>query len=339
MKPSLFLSLILPLAACKTSGESRDTVTQLPAETDSETETESETDSETETDTDTGPGKPGPEQVVRFIALGDGGEGNDDQYQVSLAIESTCAKVGCDFVLYMGDNFYNSGVDGVKDDQFQTKFELPYQNLSLPFYVVLGNHDYGSTSAEWWKVDAQIEYTQHSSKWNMPAKYYRFDAAHASFFGLDTNSMMWGITGDQEDWFQAAINRSDSTWNIAYGHHPYISNGRHGNAGEYEGIPNIPVVSGESVQDFVEDHICGKVDVYLSGHDHNRQWLEPNCGTEFIVSGAAAKLTDLEGRGTATFWEDDTAEGFIWIELADRTMTGVFYDKNGVENYRRRLTK
>ena len=40
-----------------------------------------------------------------------------------------------------------------------------------------------------------------------------------------------------------------------------------------------------------------------------------------------------------TFWEDDTNEGFVWIELADRVLTGVFYDKNGTESYRRTLTK
>jgi hypothetical protein len=277
--------------------------------------------------------------LVRFIAMGDGGEGNDDQYQVSLAVEDVCGQVGCDFVLYMGDNFYDSGVDGVDDDQFQTKFELPYQNLSMPFYVVLGNHDYGSTSAEFWKADAQVEYTAHSSKWTMPGKHYDFTFEHAAFFGLDTNSLMWGISDEQEAWLGPALSASGPTWRIGFGHHPYISNGRHGNAGEYEGFANIPVVSGEDVQDFMEDYLCGKVDVYLSGHDHNRQWLQPTCGTEFIVSGAAAKTTDLEGRGSATFWEDDSMEGFVWIELADNQLTGVFYDKNGTENFRRVLNK
>jgi hypothetical protein len=239
----------------------------------------------------------------------------------------------------MGDNFYDGGVDGVEDDQFNTKFEMPYQNLDLPFYVVLGNHDYGETSAEFWKVDAQVEYTQYSSKWKMPAKYYDFSYEHAAFFGLDTNALMWGFTSAQETWLRSAMQSSSATWKFAFGHHPYISNGRHGNAGEYEGIPNIPIVSGDDVEDFMEDHICGRVDVYLSGHDHNRQWLQPTCGTEFIVSGAAAKNTDLEGRGTPTFWEDDQTQGFIWIEVADNQLTGVFYDKNGVENYRRVVTK
>ena len=47
---------------------------------------------------------------------------------------------------------------------------------------------------------------------------------------------------------------------------------------------------------FMEESVCGKIDVYFCGHDHNRQWFQPTCGTEFVVSGAAAKNTDLEGR-------------------------------------------
>ena len=47
---------------------------------------------------------------------------------------------------------------------------------------------------------------------------------------------------------------------------------------------------GDYVQEFMEAHICGKMDLLLSGHDHNRQWLEPTCGTEFVVSGAANQI-------------------------------------------------
>jgi hypothetical protein len=81
------------------------------------------------------------------------------------------------------------------------------------------------------------------------------------------------------------------------------------------------------------------VDVYFCGHDHNRQWLNPTCGTDFIVSGAAAKTSDLEGRGTPFFWEDDTIEGFLWVEVRGRTMVGEFYDKNATLQYTQTLTK
>ena len=89
----------------------------------------------------------------------------------------------------------------------------------------------------------------------------------------------------------------------------------------------------------MEAQVCGKVDLYISGHDHNRQWLAPTCGTEFVVSGAAAKLTGLVGRGTPTLFEDDSQEGFLWVELRDNTLTGEIYNKSGVLEFSQTITK
>jgi hypothetical protein len=293
-----------------------------------------------------------PADIVRFVAMGDGGEGNADQYAVASAVAAVCAakvstetdgeRAGCDFVLYLGDNFYDSGVDSVDDDQFQDKFELPYADLDLPFYVVLGNHDYGSTSLEFWKSDFEVQYSDRSDKWNLPSEYYTFTDTHAQFFGLDTNALMleslWGDSG-QAAWMRDELAVSTTTWRIAFGHHPYVSNGQHGNAGEYEGYDWLPIANGATVKSFMDASLCGQVDLYLAGHDHNRQWLEPSCGTEFIVSGAAAKTTDLEGRGSATLFEDDTREGFVWIELRDDVLLGEFYDKIGDLDYTREIVK
>jgi hypothetical protein len=267
--------------------------------------------------------------VVRFIALGDGGEGNADQYRNSEAIEDVCAARGCDFALYLGDNFYDDGVEQVFDDQFLTKFEFPYANLDFPFYAVMGNHDYGGNGIgnEPEKVAFEVAYSDVSEKWNMPFAYYYFAKEHVGFFGLDTNAILWSWDDWQRDWLALQIPQSRTRWKIAFGHHPYISNGKHGNAGAYEGIVDFPVLSGSEVKHFVEEMICGEMDLYISGHDHTLQWLHPQCGTEFIVSGAAAKTTSLVGWGTGSFFEDDSTEGFIWIEISDDQLHGVFYDK------------
>jgi hypothetical protein len=299
-------------------------------------------------DGDADDGSPTATGLVRFVALGDGGEGNEAQYAVAAAMKTLCDSKtdtdgpGCKFALYLGDNFYNEGVESVDDPQFETKFELPYADISFPFYVVLGNHDYGELSIDAFRVPHQVEYTDHSSKWYMPNEFYTKSHGHALFVGLDTNAIMVeDVLGDsgQDIWLSGIHSTNEATWTIAFGHHPYISNGRHGNAGAYEGFPFIPIVSGDSVKDFFDAQICGKVDLYISGHDHNRQWLNPTCGTEFIVSGAAAKNTDLEGRGTPTFWEDDTTTGFLWVELRDNTLTGEFYNRDGVLEYTHTVTK
>jgi tartrate-resistant acid phosphatase type 5 len=293
-------------------------------------------------------GNPVETGTVRFIAIGDTGEGNEDQYMVAEAIVNLCARKGCDFSVMLGDNFYDSGVDGVDDPQWQDKVELPYIDFTFPLYAVLGNHDYGGNGIgvdfDMSKPDYQVDYSDVSDLWRMPDKYYSFKEQHAEFWGLDTNQVMTDpINGDsepQQDWLINGLAASTATWKIAFGHHPYISNGDHGNAGAYENLEGIPLpfVTGESVKEFMEEAVCGKVDVYLCGHDHNIQWLEPKCGTEFIVSGAGSKSEDLPGENPAYFGMPET-EGFIWVELKDNSFTGTFYDKTGAELYSKTIMK
>lgn len=312
---------------------------------------------------DTGEEPPPPMPIVRFIALGDGGEGNTTQYAVADVIEQVCdsktdsSGAGCSFALYLGDNFYDEGVSSVNDPQFMTKFEDPYANLDFPFYISLGNHDYGgcafgSCGAGWEfdKSDAQVEYTSYSDKWMLPSEYYHFSFEHADFFALDTNALLWDpwfSTGeDQYPWFDSVNSAATGDWKIAFGHHPFRSNGQHGNAGSYEGLDwlsslgfatDVPL--GAGVQDFVESKLCNNVDIYFSGHDHNRQWLESNCGVELIVSGAAAKTTDLQGRGNPTYFEDDSLAGFIWIELEGNCVLGEFYNETGSMDFTHQYCK
>ena len=82
------------------------------------------------------------------MALGDAGKGNTAQRDVAIAMRDVCAAKGCDFALLLGDNIYDAGVDSVTDAQWQTKFELPYKDLNIPFYPTLGNHDNSSDLGE-----------------------------------------------------------------------------------------------------------------------------------------------------------------------------------------------
>ena len=141
----------------------------------------------------------------------------------------------------------------------------------------------------------------------------------------------------QDTWFSSAAATSTATWKIAFGHHTYISNGHHGNAGVYDGLPMTGSASdalrGTEVEAFVNDYVCGVMDVYFCGHDHNRQWLDSVCGTEFIVSGSAAKTSNIIGGSNSTLFEDDQKAGFMWIEIEDNCLRGEFYDSNAVLDF------
>jgi hypothetical protein len=305
---------------------------------------------------------PEPVKRVRFIVMGDTGKGNADQRNVAVAIRDLCAAKGCDFVLMLGDNIYDAGVSSTTDPQWQSKFEVPYNDINLPFYVALGNHDYGGKliidapgiGNEWDRGLVEVNYTQVSMKWNMPATHYTFTHNHVGVIVLDTNSIVWDnkTHGDQAAWMPTALMEvSGKDWVFVAGHHPYRSNGTHGNAGDYDApelagipIPNpLPIQDGENVKRFFEQNVCGiGAQVYFAGHDHSRQWLnEPSqlCGTQMIISGAGASTTELRNRGNASFYEDADKPGFMYVDIDGDTFTGSFYDKDGVMDFTRTFTK
>lgn len=293
---------------------------------------------------------PAPGKIVRFIAIGDMGTGEDGQYKVAAVIKEVCAERGCNFAIGLGDNIYEAGVDSTMDIQFQTKFEDPYKDLDFPFYMALGNHDnswiFGGDGLDNDKGDIQVEYhykeDRLSQKWNMPARYYHFSAPKndtnplIDFFALDSNPLaavsdadpeFWQIpySKKQSKWLDAELQNSKAPWKIAFAHHAFISNGRHANAGLYDGFPGAGVV----YYDFLKDHMCNRIDVMIAGHDHELQWLKPTekCGkTVHIVSGAGAKTRELTDRNrNAAYWQADGVLGFFYIEIEGDELRGTAY--------------
>ena len=262
--------------------------------------------------------------VVQFVAFGDAGKGNRGQRDVAAAMGKVCGERGCDFGLMLGDNLYQRGFERPDDPRMRERFDAFYLPLDFPIYGVLGNHDYATgrdTLRAQWQVDWALEHNQLE----MPAHFYRFEAGHASFFGLDTNRVFhWGEE-EQSAWLARALPASSSTWKIVFGHHPYRSNGRHGNAGSYEGW-RAPLVGGAPLKRLFDTRLCGHADLYLSGHDHTLQWLEW-CGVDLVVSGAGATHTPLVDRGNPSKFQTSQL-GFAWIRL-DKNMTLAFYDDRG----------
>tara|TARA_R110001592_G_scaffold112297_1_gene310347 strand:- start:4389 stop:6389 length:2001 start_codon:yes stop_codon:yes gene_type:complete len=306
------------------------------------------------------------EAAVRMILLGDSGSGSAGAYAVGEAVAKVCAVKSCDIVLGLGDNIYESGVSSELDPQFEEKFELPFAPIDLPFYMVLGNHDnsgfFGGDGANNSNGDFQVDYhyrdalhpeqPRQTSRWYMPARYYRLiqggDAAEplVEFFAVDSNQIAGGFPDSDENysynnyglaqaqWLKAAMANSKAKWKIAFAHHPYLSNGSHGNAGNYDGIPGFvaPVLAGSRYKAFLEETVCDKADFFFAGHDHDLQWLMPaaSCGkTSFIVSGAASKTRSLENRDdNAVYYEKGDSYGFVWVEIKGDKMVAEVYQVN-----------
>lgn len=285
-------------------------------------------------------GDAGATGTIRFLAVGDTGRGDANQKRVRDAMVGKCARDGCDFVLLLGDNFYVSGVDSVTDTQWKTKFETMYAGVHAPFYAALGNHDYGGggNGNEFIKGQYQVDYTAVSAKWKMPAPYYTLNAGAAQFFAVDSNMQMYARDADQRTQVAAWLAASTSRWKIAFGHHPYKSNGPHGNAGTYDGQPGTKIFNGVGVKSFYENVICGKVDIMFSGHDHLREWMTDTCqGTELIVSGAGSEVTSLVGRNATRF--QSARQGFAYVVLTPASLSLEFVNDAGNVDFSRVIQK
>ena len=303
------------------------------------------------------------EKVLRFAALGDTGTGSPTQYKVGKALGDKCKQSGCDLVLYLGDNFYDTGVKDENDAQFKLKFEDPYATVEAPFWVVLGNHDYGSggAGAEFLKKDFYIKYSKKNPKFHLPDAWWHQQKGHVHFFALDSNSLLYGdvlafIIEQQISDMNKAISASTADWKIAFAHHPMRSNGPHGNAGCYEGakaapIPQlcgvIPVASGNGVKAAYDKLICGRADVLITGHDHGRQWLSKAASgkhckdVELLISGGGAKTTEVETKSKGGYefnpfhWQDADKAGFLWVEIKGDTFYGEFINEDGQVQFSR----
>lgn len=280
-----------------------------------------------------------------MVVLGDAGEGNQAQNDVAEAIYEHCEAradalgSGCDLALYLGDNIYDDGVPTVDDPRFDTHFEAPYARLAFPFYVVLGNHDYGVRPLDSDHAVPELSYADTSERWTMPARAYHLTAGPAELFALDSHALLmeplWGNTG-QAAWLEDALARvPDDRWRVVFAHHPIQSDGQHGDAGAYEGVPWLPVVRGSGVAETFA-RSCGALDFWLAGHDHNLQWQPPTCGTELVVSGAGAKTTALARRdGDRALFSADHTPGFVWLELSQDGFVGEVVDRHGAVLFRR----
>ena len=284
---------------------------------------------------------------------------------------------GCQFVLGLGDNIYEEGTRSASDPQFFDKFERAYLNFpnDLPFFMVSGNHDnsafFGGDGAGNARGENQVDYTyapidvtgidasnpRKTPRWQMPSRYYDFTAGGTKakpllhFFAIDSNQVAGGFPDAspeysystyglrQLNWLKQGMRESSARMKFAFAHHPYLSNGEHGNAGNYDDLlfgqagqstasplaPSLqaallPVLAGQRYKDFMEEAVCDQADVYFNGHDHDLQWLTsvPSCGkTEFIVSGAGGKTRSAsdESRNLARLQRYEQY-GFFWVEVS-----------------------
>jgi tartrate-resistant acid phosphatase type 5 len=240
---------------------------------------------------------------IRILAFGDSGTGDEIQMKAARAMENFCARNGCHFALMLGDNIYPAGVQSVDDLQFIEKFEKPYAGLGIPIFGVLGEHDWGR-KGEMYNWKAQIAYSKKSKIWHMPSDVYSITYRNLKILALNTNS--FPISKYQKDWLREELGTSKAHWNLVMGHRPIHSYGYHGDT-DFMVKEALPI-------------LCGRADLYLSGHEHNDQVLKADCGLHLIISGAAGKPRPEKVKGSRTLFVN-TEPGFAYMVVEENQLT------------------
>jgi acid phosphatase len=242
------------------------------------------------------PKEPG---VLSFIALGDVGTGDADQQAVAATVRRVCAERRCDFMLFLGDNFYNHGVSSIHDPKWQTHFEALYSAAGIPVLPVLGNHDVKKDAL------AQVLYSMRSATWRMPNFQYAFHAGPARFFALNTNLNLLAWMG-----LRRRLRPDPSRWTFVFAHHALYGSGAQG---DMDAVGRW----------YWQRYLRRQVDFYVAAHNHQLQHLRlPGQTTDYIVSGAGGShyrdkvVADERFKptvGQSLFLHRDT--GLVWFRV------------------------
>ncbi|KQJ88252.1 hypothetical protein BRADI_4g16607v3 [Brachypodium distachyon] len=230
---------------------------------------------------------PSADGSLTILAVGDWGRrGEFNQSRV------TAQKMGVDFVISTGDNFYDDGLTGVDDKAFEESFTGIYtaKSLQKPWYTVLGNHDYrGDALAQISPVLRRVD-----SRW-ICMKSFVVDAEIADFFFVDTTPFV----------LKYWTNPKNSTydWRGVAPRETYITN-------------------------LLKAH---GVDLYLNGHDHCLEHISStDSPLQYLTSGGGSKSWGgvyAPGGDKVEFFHD--GQGFMSLRLTGTEASLAFHGVAG----------
>jgi 3',5'-cyclic AMP phosphodiesterase CpdA len=198
------------------------------------------------------------QRPIALIAVGDFGVGGETQRRLGAAIRRFEARNPSDYLIALGDNDYTEDPDLFRDNWSQS-FGWT-QAAGVKVAGVVGNHDV--------RVDGgRYEF----GALGMPGRYYRRADGPIELYLLDSND----VDPAQTAWLRRTLARSRARWRIAVLHHPPFSCGEYG---------SDRAVIAKWVPLF--EHY--RVQLVVSGHDHNYQRFAPRRGVRYVVHGGGS---------------------------------------------------
>ncbi|KAK6931690.1 Calcineurin-like phosphoesterase domain, ApaH type [Dillenia turbinata] len=282
------------------------------------------------------------DRSLSFLVIGDWGrQGLYNQTEIALQMGKIGEKLDIDFIISIGDNFYENGLTGIDDPAFNESFIDIYKAKSLQklWYNVLGNHDY--------RGDAEAQLSpilrKKDSRW-ICLRSYILNAEFVDFFFVDTTPFVdkYFINPESHtyDWrgilpryeylsrtledLDSALKDSKAYWKIIIGHHTIKSAGHHGTI-----FCKLVIAPTTNVRMYPQAH---NIDFYVNGHDHCLKHItSSNSKIQFLTSGGGSKAW----REDINWWNPDElklyydGQGFMSFQMTQNTADMAFYDAFG----------
>ncbi len=254
------------------------------------------------------------DRPIRVVAFGDWGTSGDAaQQHVAAQVRAYHAQHPFTFGITLGDNFYGfPRPDRPDSPRWRTDYEALYSPMGIPFYVALGNHDYNVPD----QIASEYAYSKLSPTWRFPATWYTYTAGYTQFFVIDGLEM----GTEQLAWLQAALDSSHARWKIVYGHFPMRV--------------ALPPVQDSATNPYIQELrdrvgrlmpvLRGRADVYISGHHHSMQHLQPFDGVQLFIAGSGGRHGySLDPKNPISLFADNQT-GFLVLDIARDTIGAHF---------------
>lgn len=202
-------------------------------------------------------------------------------------------------IILLGDNFYPDGINSKYDEQWcnyeKTFQDIPYQNI----YGIMGNHDYHGNPLH----QIQSKYFANNDL------YYKTTFQNLDLYFLDTVLLYKGHCSIHQDkidelfqrehkdlknqqllWLEKGLKSTQQSnrRSIVFGHYPILTNGLYTNQMK-------PMYN--TLMPLFEKY---KVDAYISGHEHNIQYIERKISDDYkfhqFISGTSSEFRTNEYR-------------------------------------------
>lgn len=141
----------------------------------------------------------------------------------------------------------------------------------------------------------------------------------------DRKDLFSGETRSQTAFIDSVLTRNKAEVTVVVGHHPLYTGGKRRK-------------KENKVKELLEDRFkMYGVDLYIAGHEHDLQYIDPQTGTYHIVSGAGSKLRET-GRVEHTVYAE-SVNGFVCVRITNRTLLIDYYSIRGEVTYQTRIEK